>query len=160
MQQPTKGIAPCLWFDGRAEEAARFYVSVFGDARIVDTLRYGEAGPGPAGTVLTVEFELRGQRFTALNGGPQFIFTPALSLFVACETQDEVDALWNGLLEGGAAQRCGWLTDRFGVSWQIVPRVLGEMLKDEDPQKSQRVMRAMLGMVKLDIAALRAAYAS
>ena len=158
MQQQTKRISPCLWFDGRAEEAAGFYVSVFGDARIVDTLRYGEAGPGPAGTVLTVEFELRGQRFTALNGGPQFIFTPAISLYVECETQDEVEALWNGLLEGGAPHRCGWLTDRFGVSWQIVPRVLGEMLKDPDPQKSQRAMRAMLGMAKLDIAALRAAY--
>lgn len=159
MQQHSHGIVPCLWFDGRAEEAAVFYVSLFEDARIVELLRYGEAGPGPAGSVLTVEFELRGQRFVALNGGTAFAFSPAISFSVNCETQDEIDRLWHRLLEGGAPQQCGWLTDRFGVSWQIVPRVLPEMLRDADAARSQRVMRTMLGMVKLDIAALRAAYA-
>jgi predicted 3-demethylubiquinone-9 3-methyltransferase (glyoxalase superfamily) len=152
-------IATCLWFDGQAEEAAKFYVSVFSNARIVDVMYYNEAVPSQAGRVLTVTFEIEGREFIGLNGGPHFTFTPAISLFVKCETQAEVDTLWNRLLEGGAPQQCGWLTDRFGISWQIVPTVLGKMLQDKDRAKSKRVMEAMLSMVKLDIAALENAYA-
>jgi len=151
-------ISPCLWFDGKAEEATSFYCSVFKNSKIVNTMRYGDAGPGPKGSVLAVTFELEGQEFMALNGGPQYHFTPAISLFVKCKTQQEVDALWDQLLEGGQAQQCGWLTDKFGVSWQIVPTVLGEMLQDPDPQKSKRVMEAMMGMVRLDIERLKRAY--
>lgn len=151
-------IRPFLWFDGKAEEAANFYVATFPNSRIVDVMRYGAAGPGPQGSVMTVSFELDGREFVALNGGPLFSFSPAISFFVDCETQAEVDRLWDRLIEGGQAQRCGWLTDKFGVTWQIVPGVLGKMLQDQDAGKSMRVMQAMLGMVKLDIAALRNAY--
>jgi predicted 3-demethylubiquinone-9 3-methyltransferase (glyoxalase superfamily) len=151
-------IRPFLWFDGKAEEAARFYTAIFANSRIVEVMRYGNAGPGPPGSVMSVTFELEGEEFVALNGGPQFSFTPAISFFVSCETQAEVDALWDRLVAGGQPQRCGWLTDKFGLTWQIVPKVLGEMLQDPDAGKSARVMRAMLGMVKLDIAALRNAY--
>jgi predicted 3-demethylubiquinone-9 3-methyltransferase (glyoxalase superfamily) len=151
-------ITPCLWFDGQAEEAAHFYVSVFERSRITDTMRFSEGGPFPAGTVLSVSFELDGQPVMALNGGPQYKFTPALSLFVGCETQEEVDRLWNKLVEGGRPGPCAWLDDRFGVSWQIVPRILGRMLKDPDPAKAGRVMQAMMTMSKIDIVALKRAY--
>lgn len=151
-------ITPCLWFDGKAEEAVNFYTSIFKNSKIGDVMYYGDAGPGEKGTVLTVTFELDGQEFMALNGGPMFQFTPALSLFVACETQEEVDHFWTRLLEGGAPLQCGWLTDKFGVSWQIVPTILDKMLRDKDPAKADRVMRAMLKMIKLDIEPLRQAY--
>jgi predicted 3-demethylubiquinone-9 3-methyltransferase (glyoxalase superfamily) len=151
-------ITPCLWFNGNAEEAVDFYLSVFRNSRIVDTLRYGDAGPGPKGDVLLLRFELEGQGFSALNGGPQFTFTPAISLYFDCEDQQEVDRLWDALLQGGAPMQCGWLTDKFGVSWQIAPRGIIEMLEDPDPAKANSVMKAMMDMVKLDIAALRAAY--
>lgn len=160
-------IEPCLWFDDRAEEAANFYVSVFsarratmpdgGESKVLAVSRYSEAGPGPAGSVMTVEFLLEGQEFLALNGGPEFTFTPAISLIVNCETQEEVDQLWETLSEGGRKGECGWLEDRFGVSWQIVPTVLTELLDDPNPERSQRVMRAMLEMQKLDISRLRRA---
>lgn len=153
-------ITPFLWFDGNAEAAANFYVSVFSDSRIVSMARYGDAGPGPKGQVMTATFELAGQRFVALNGGPQFKFTEAISFFVNCETQAEIDELWAKLLEGGQPQRCGWLKDRFGLSWQIVPSVLAEMLQDEDAERSKRVVQAMLRMVKLDIQTLKQAYGS
>ena len=153
-------ITPFLWFDGNAEAAANFYVSVFSDSRIVSIARYGDAGPGPKGQVMTATFELAGQRFVALNGGPQFKFTEAISFFVNCETQAEIDELWAKLLEGGQPQRCGWLKDRFGLSWQIVPSVLAEMLQDEDAERSKRVVQAMLRMVKLDIQTLKQAYGS
>ncbi|MEJ8821400.1 VOC family protein [Variovorax humicola] len=152
-------ITPCLWFDGNAEEALNFYASIFKNSRVYDVKRYGDAGPGPKGSVLAANVELDGQQFMALNGGPMFKFTPAISLFVTCESQEEVDHYWNRLLEGGQPSQCGWLSDRFGVSWQIVPRALGEMLQDKDAAKANRVMKAMLKMVKLDIAALRQAYA-
>ncbi len=151
-------IAPCLWFDDKAEEAARFYTSIFKNSKMGQVMHYGDAGPRPKGTVLSVTFEIEGQEFMGLNGGPEFKFTPAISFFVKCETQAEVDALWTKLLEGGAPQQCGWLTDKFGVSWQIVPTILGEMLQDKDPKRADRVMRAMLGMVKLDIDGLKRAY--
>jgi predicted 3-demethylubiquinone-9 3-methyltransferase (glyoxalase superfamily) len=151
-------ITPCLWFDDQAEEAVAFYVSVFPHARILEVTHFGEAGPRPAGMVLTVSFGLEGQEYMALNGGPQYSFTPAISLVVSCESQEEVDDLWAKLTAGGQEVQCGWLTDRFGLSWQIVPRVLDEMLADEDTQKAQRVMAAMLQMIKIDIAALRRAY--
>jgi len=158
-------IAPCLWFDHQAEEAAKFYTGVFPNSRIIRTTRYGEAGREihgrPAGSVLTVGFELDGRSFTALNGGPVFKFNEAISLQVECETQAEVDHYWTALGEGGdeAARQCGWLKDRYGVSWQVVPRVLPELLSDPDPRKSERVMTALLQMKKLDIAALERAYA-
>jgi predicted 3-demethylubiquinone-9 3-methyltransferase (glyoxalase superfamily) len=151
-------IHPYLWFNGEAEEAANFYVSIFDDARITDVSRYGEAGPGPEGSVLTVSFELYGQVFTALNGGPDFSFTPAISFFVNCEDQAEVDRLWERLTEGGEESQCGWLVDRFGVSWQIVPTALGRMLGDPDARRAQRVMQAMLKMSKIEIAELEVAY--
>ncbi len=157
-------ITPCLWFDSEAEEAARLYVGVFKNSRITSVSRYGEAGRevhGKApGTVMTVAFELDGQPFTALNGGPLFKFTEAISFQVPCETQDEVDYYWDKLSAGGdqQAQQCGWLKDKFGLSWQIVPSALTDMLTDPDGRKSQRVMAAMLQMKKLDIAALRRAY--
>ena len=150
-------IAPFLWFDTQAEEAAQLYVSLFKDSRIVNVSRYGEAGPGPKGQVMAVTFELAGQTFLALNGGPQFKFTPAISLLVNCETQAEVDELWEKLSAGGRKDRCGWLQDKFGLSWQIVPTVLGKLLGDPDRQKAGRVMQAMLQMDKLDIARLEAA---
>jgi len=151
-------ITPCLWFDGKAEEAANFYTSVFKNAKISEVMRYGEAGPGEKGSVLMVTFTLNGQEFSALNGGPEFQFTPAISFAVPCETQEEVDYYWTRLLEGGAPMECGWLTDIFGVSWQIFPSILPAMLRDKDARKADNVMRAMLKMVKLDIALLRQAY--
>ncbi|MEU8580315.1 VOC family protein [Streptomyces abikoensis] len=151
-------ITPCLWFDDQAQEAAEFYTSVVPGSRIVEIRRYGEAGPRPAGMVMTVEFELAGQRFLALNGGPDFTFNEAISLSVDCASQEEVDELWSALGEGGSEGPCGWLKDKYGVSWQIVPRALPELLGDPDPVKSQRVMRAMLGMKKIDIQELVDAY--
>ena len=151
-------ITPFLWFNGKAEEAARFYTSIFGNSKLGDIMRYGDAGPGPKGSVMWVTFELEGQQFYALNGGPQFSFTPAISFFVKCSTQQEVDGFWAKLGEGGTIQQCGWLQDKFGVSWQIVPTILGEMLRDKDPEKSRRVMEAMMKMVKLDIKGLQDAY--
>jgi predicted 3-demethylubiquinone-9 3-methyltransferase (glyoxalase superfamily) len=159
-------ITPFLWFDDKAEEAANFYVSVFSsrrgaaqdESRIGDVSRYGEAGPGEAGSVMTVSFTLDGQEFTALNGGPAHAsFSEAISFFVNCETQDEVDQLWSALTEDGQEVQCGWLTDRYGLSWQIIPRVLPELLSDPDPERSQRVMKAMLEMKKIDIAGLQRA---
>ncbi|MDQ3890514.1 MAG: VOC family protein [Actinomycetota bacterium] len=152
-------ITPCLWFDTEGEEAATFYTSIFPNSRIVDVARYGSAGPRPAGTVMTVTFELDGQRFVALNGGPEFTFNEAISFQVSCEGQEEVDVFWNALSEGGEEGPCGWLKDKFGVSWQIVPTVLPELLADPDREKSQRVMRAMLEMKKIQIEALERAAA-
>jgi predicted 3-demethylubiquinone-9 3-methyltransferase (glyoxalase superfamily) len=153
-------ITPCLWFDGEAEEAARFYVSLVRDSRIDHVQRNVMDSPGgKAGSVLAVKFTLAGQSFLALNGGTRFEYTHAISFMIDCEDQAEVDRLWNTLLDGGTAEQCGWLKDRYGVSWQIVPRALPQLLGDPDPAKAQRVMRAMLGMVKLDIAALKAAHA-
>jgi predicted 3-demethylubiquinone-9 3-methyltransferase (glyoxalase superfamily) len=152
-------INPFLWFDGKAEEAMNFYTSIFKNSRVVSVSRYGEAGPGPAGSVMVTEFELEGQRFMALNGGPEFKFTPAISFLVKCETQQEVDTLWEKLCAGGEPDRCGWLTDKFGVSWQIVPTILLELLADKDPEKSKRVMQAMMQMVKLEIEGLQRAAA-
>ncbi len=151
-------ITTFLWFDDQAEEAANFYTSLFDDSRIVDIQRYGEGGPGPAGTVMVVRFELAGQQFMALNGGPHFTFNEAVSLYVNCESQDEVDELWEKLTEGGEEVECGWLRDKFGLSWQIVPTALPTMLSDPDPAKSQRVMQAMLKMKKIDIQGLVDAY--
>jgi predicted 3-demethylubiquinone-9 3-methyltransferase (glyoxalase superfamily) len=155
----VKHITPFLWFDKEAEEAANFYVSVFPNSKIGSVARYGEAGPGEAATVMTVEFELDGQRFVALNGGPQYKFTEAVSFVINCETQDEVDDYWEKLSEGGEQGPCGWLKDRYGLSWQVVPTVLPELLTDPDPEKAQRVMTAMLQMRKLEIEPLRRAYA-
>ena len=163
--QVTQKITPCLWFDDQAEEAVKFYTAIFKNSRIVEVARYGEVGREihgkPAGTVMTVAFELEGQAFTALNGGPIFKFNEAISLQVSCETQAEVDDYWGKLSEGGDvnAQQCGWLKDKYGVSWQILPRVLVEMMADPDSRKSQRVMGAMLQMKKIDIAGLKRAYA-
>jgi len=151
-------ITPFLWFDDQAEEAMDFYVSVFKNSRVASITRYGEAGPGAAGTVMTARFVLDGQEFVALNGGPQFTFSPAISFVVNCTTQAEVDELWEKLSAGGKEIQCGWLEDRYGLSWQIVPTALVEMLNDPDPVKANRVMQAMLQMVKIDIAALRRAY--
>jgi predicted 3-demethylubiquinone-9 3-methyltransferase (glyoxalase superfamily) len=151
-------ITACLWFDGEAEEAARFYASIFRNSRVGRIARYGEGGPRPKGSVLTVEFQLGGQKFLALNGGPQFKFTEAVSFIVNCETQKEVDRMWDELSAGGEAVQCGWLKDRYGVSWQIVPTILGRMISDPDPARVDRVMQAVLRMKKLDIKALKAAY--
>jgi predicted 3-demethylubiquinone-9 3-methyltransferase (glyoxalase superfamily) len=151
-------ITPFLWFDGQAEEAAKFYCSIFKNSKIIDTRRYGNAGPGTKGSVMTVTFRLDGEEFIALNGGPHFQFTPAISLFVRCRTQREVDRLWQKPSQGGKEVQCGWLTDKYGLSWQIVPEILGKLLADKDPAKSERVMQAMLQMVKLDIKALQQAY--
>src|SRR6266568_972113 len=150
-------ITPFLWFDDQAEEAMTFYTSIFKDSEIVSVTRYSEAGPGPEGSVMTAAFRLNGQEFIALNGGPAFAFTPAISFFVHCETQQEVDTFWEKLSAGGKPGQCGWLTDKFGVSWQIIPNVLGELLADPDPAKSQRVMEAMLEMSKIDVQALQRA---
>jgi predicted 3-demethylubiquinone-9 3-methyltransferase (glyoxalase superfamily) len=155
----TQKITTFLWFDKNAEEAAKYYVSLFKNSKILSVARFGDAGPGPKGSVMTVSFELDGQEFIALNGGPQFQFTEAISLLVNCDTQKEVDELWKKLSAGGEESQCGWLKDKFGLSWQIVPRQLGKMLTDPDPGKSKRVMEAMLPMKKLDIAALEKAYA-
>jgi predicted 3-demethylubiquinone-9 3-methyltransferase (glyoxalase superfamily) len=151
-------ITPFLWFDGNAEEAMNFYVSLFKNSKILRVVRYGDAGPGPKGTVMVATFQLEGQEFQALNGGPQYKFTPAISLFVSCETQQEVDALWEKLLEGGREDQCGWLTDKFGLSWQIIPALLPKLLSDRDPKKSQSVMQAMLQMRKIDSKRLQLAY--
>ena len=151
-------ISPFLWFDNQAEEAVNFYTSIFKNSKVETMTRYGDAGPGPKGTVMSATFQLNGQEFMALNGGPEFTFTPAISFFVNCETQEEVDDLWEKLSEGGEKQQCGWVTDRFGVTWQIVPTALGELLNDPDDEKSSRVMQAMLKMTKIDIAELNRAY--
>ena len=154
----TQTISPFLWFDSQAEDAAKLYVSIFPNSRILGVSRYGEAGPGPKGTVMTVAFELDGQRFIALNGGPQFKFTEAISFSVECETQEEVDRYWAKLTSGGGEEGpCGWLKDRYGLSWQVNPRVLGELLSDPDQKKAKRVMEAMLKMKKIDIATLKRA---
>src|SRR2546425_4267884 len=151
-------ITTYLWFDNNAEEAMNFYVSIFKNSKILDVVRYGDAGPGPKGTVMAGTFQLAGQEFMALNGGPQFKFTEAISLFVNCEKQEEVDELWQKLSEGGEGGPCGWLKDKYGLSWQIIPTALGEMLQDPDAEKANRVMQAMLQMSKIDIAGLRRAY--
>ena len=154
-----RNITPCLWFDTESEEAATFYTSVFPNSRIVDVTRYGSAGPRPEGMVMTVSFELNGQTFVALNGGPDFTFNEAISFEVNCESQEEVDAFWSKLSEGGEEGPCGWLKDRYGVSWQIVPTVLTELLSHPDREKSQRVMQAMLKMKKIEIDELERAAA-
>jgi predicted 3-demethylubiquinone-9 3-methyltransferase (glyoxalase superfamily) len=151
-------IIPYLWFDTQAEQAAKLYTSMFKNSRILDVHRYGEAGPGPAGTAMMVTFELAGQPFMALNGGPQYKFNESISLYVNCETQEEVDELWEKLSEGGEKQPCGWLKDRFGLSWQIIPTAMGQLMGDPDPEKSQRVMKAMLQMSKIEIDGLKRAY--
>jgi predicted 3-demethylubiquinone-9 3-methyltransferase (glyoxalase superfamily) len=152
-------ITTFLWFDNQVEEAVNFYTSIFKNSKVTNITRFGEDAPGPIGGVITASFELEGQEFMALNGGPQYKFTEAISLFVNCETQEEVDTLWVKLSEGGEEQQCGWLKDRFGLSWQIVPTALGELMGDPNPEKATRVMNAMLQMKKIDIAALRAAHA-
>jgi predicted 3-demethylubiquinone-9 3-methyltransferase (glyoxalase superfamily) len=151
-------ISPFLWFDNRAEEPANFYVSIFKNSRITDIHRYGEAGPGPKGCVMTVAFELDGEEFTALNGGPRFNFTPAISFVVSCKTQDEVDYFWEKLTEGGVEVQCGWLTDKFGVTWQIVPDGISDYIAGDYEEGSQRATEAMFEMKKLDINVLRSAY--
>jgi predicted 3-demethylubiquinone-9 3-methyltransferase (glyoxalase superfamily) len=151
-------ITPFLWFDSKAEEAANFYTSIFKNSKVAGISRYGEAGPGPKGAVMSVTFELDGQKFMALNGGPQFTFTPAISFFVNCETQQEVDELWEKLSDGGQTGRCGWLQDKYGVSWQIIPTALGKLMGDADPKKANRVMKAMLEMDKIDTLRLQQAY--
>ena len=151
-------ISPFLWFNGNAEEAMNFYVSIFKNSKILGVARYGDAGPGPKGTLMAATFQLEGQEFQALNGGPQYSFTPAISLFVNCETQEEVDELWTKLTAGGEESQCGWLKDKFGLSWQIIPSVLRKLLGDKDARKSQRVMKAMLQMRKIDIKGLQQAY--
>jgi predicted 3-demethylubiquinone-9 3-methyltransferase (glyoxalase superfamily) len=151
-------ITPFLWFDGKAEEAMNFYVSIFKNSKIGRVSRYTDAGPGPKGSVMSATFVLEGQEFYALNGGPQFKFTPAISLFVNCETQQEVDDLWNKLSEGGREDQCGWLQDKYGLSWQLIPTALGKMLGDKDAAKASRVMQAMLKMKKIDIKGLQQAY--
>jgi predicted 3-demethylubiquinone-9 3-methyltransferase (glyoxalase superfamily) len=150
-------ITPFLWFNDKAEEAMNFYVSIFKNAKAVTVTRYGDTGPGPKGTVMTAVFQLEGQQFIALNGGPQFTFSPAISFVVNCETQPEVDELWEKLSAGGRTDRCGWLQDQFGLSWQIVPTALGALLQDRDPARANRVMQAMLQMTKIDIARLKQA---
>ncbi len=151
-------ITPFLWFNDRAEEAVNFYTSIFKNSKILNIARYGEAGPRPAGSVMTVTFELEGQQFIALNGGPHYTFSPAISFFVDCETQAEVDNLWDKLSAEGSELQCAWLKDKFGVSWQIVPRALIELMQDKDAVKSQRVFRAMPQMTRIDIEGLRRAY--
>ncbi len=153
-----KVLTTFLWFDGQAEEAAEFYTSIFPDSKTGRISRYGEGGPGPAGSAMVVEFELCGQPFAALNGGPQYSFTPAISFSIPCEDQAEVDYYWERLADGGQEVACGWVTDKFGVSWQVVPAILPELLGGPDPEKAKRATEAMLSMVKLDIAALQQAY--
>ncbi|MEV4993448.1 VOC family protein [Streptomyces niveus] len=150
-------ITPNLWFDGQAEPAAEFYIGIFPNSRITGITHYGEAGPGPAGTVLTVEFELDGQTFIGINGGPQFTFDEAISFMIGCADQEEVDYYWDKLSDGGEEGPCGWLKDKYGLSWQVVPGGMQEMLNDPDQARGQRAMKAMLGMKKIDLAALRAA---
>ena len=151
-------MTPFLWFDHQAEEAVNFYTSIFKNSKIETITRYGEEGPGPKGTVMMILFQLEGQEFMALNGGPVFTFSPAISFFVNCETQEEVDTLWEKLSAGGEPQQCGWLKDPYGITWQIVPTVLGELMQDKDSEKSRRVMKAMLQMNKIDINLLKLAY--
>jgi predicted 3-demethylubiquinone-9 3-methyltransferase (glyoxalase superfamily) len=153
-----QGITPYLWFDDKAEEAAHFYTSVFPNSKIANVTRYGEAGPRKAGMVMTVDFELNGRPFVALNGGPDYKFTEAVSFLIGCDTQEEVDEYWEKLSEGGEKGPCGWLKDKYGLSWQVVPTVLEELIRDPDPEKSQRVMQAMLQMSKIEIEPLRQAY--
>jgi predicted 3-demethylubiquinone-9 3-methyltransferase (glyoxalase superfamily) len=155
----TQKITPFLWFNDNAEEAINFYLSIFKNSRLISAQRYGDAGPGPKGSIMTATFELNGQEFMALNGGPHFKFTEAISLFVKCETQEEVDGYWAKLLEGGQPQQCGWLKDKFGLSWQIIPNALGELLGAKEPERAKRVMEAMLKMQKIDVAKLKEAYA-
>lgn len=159
-QEPTiqQKITPFLWFDTQAEDAANFYTSVFKNSKVGKVVRYGDAGPGPKGTVLTVSLQLDGQEFIALNGGPQFQFTEAVSFVINCASQEEVDHYWNKLTEGGQESQCGWLKDKFGLSWQVVPTILTELLADKDPAKANRVMQAMLQMKKIDISVLQRAY--
>jgi predicted 3-demethylubiquinone-9 3-methyltransferase (glyoxalase superfamily) len=153
-------ISPFLWFDNNAEEAAKFYVAIFKDSKVLKIARYGEAGPGPAGSVMVVNFQIEGQDFIALNGGPLFKFTEAISFVINCQTQEEVDHYWNKLTAGGGQEsQCGWLKDKYGLSWQVTPTILGELLADKDQKKAQRVMQAMLQMKKIDIAALQRAAA-
>ena len=154
----TKQITPFLWFDDNAEEAINFYTSIFKNSKILSLKRYGDVGLGPKGSVMTASFELDGQEFVALNGGPRFKFTEAISFVVKCENQDDVDYYWDKLLEGGQAQACGWLKDKFGLSWQIVPTAFFQLVGDSDPEKAGRVMQAMLGMIKFDVAKLQEAY--
>ena len=151
-------ITPFLWFDNQAEEAANFYVSVFKNSKILSLVRYGDAGPGPKGSVMVAEFELQGQKFVGLNGGPLFKFTEAVSFAINCETQEEVDELWEKLSEGGQKDRCGWLRDKYGISWQIIPTTLGKLLYDKDSKKSKKVMEAMMKMDKIEIKDLKEAY--
>jgi two-component system sensor histidine kinase QseC len=152
-------ISPCLWFDGQAEEAVQLYVSIFPNAKINEITRWGDTGPGKKGSVLTVTFTIEGQDFMALNGGPEYKFTPAISLMVSCRTQEEVDTLWSKLTaQGGEEVQCGWVTDKYGVSWQVVPEIFMRMIADKDQVKVDRVMKAMMPMKKLDIAALKAAF--
>jgi len=151
-------ITPFLWFNDKAEEAMNFYVSIFKNSKVGNVTRYGDAGPGPKGSVMSATFQLEGQEFFALNGGPTYTFTPAISLFVNCETQQEVDELWEKLSAGGRKDRCGWLQDKYGLSWQIIPTALTKLLRDKDPKKSQSVMKAMLAMDKIDIRGLQKAY--
>jgi predicted 3-demethylubiquinone-9 3-methyltransferase (glyoxalase superfamily) len=151
-------ITPFLWFDDQAEEAMNFYVSIFKNSKVGRVTRYGEAGPGPKGSVMSAAFQLEGQEFMALNGGPHFSFTPAISFFVNCETQEEVDELWKKLSAGGKTERCGWLKDKYGLSWQIIPSALGRLMGDNNAAKAQSVMKAMLEMDKIDIARLQQAY--
>ena len=157
MNTPKQKITPFLWFDNQAEEAVKFYTSIFKNSKVVKVSRYGEGGPGPKGSVMVATFELAGQQFMALNGGPQFKFTEAVSLVVNCETQEEIDEFWERLSEGGQKIQCGWLKDKYGLSWQIVPTILGELMEG-DPQKSQRMMQALMQMTKLDIEGLKKAY--
>jgi len=157
--QFSQKIAPCLWFDSKAEEAARLYTSIFKNSKILNVKRYPEGGPAPAGQAMIVSFQIEGQEFIALNGGPRFKFTEAISLLVNCETQQEVDDLWNRLTAGGGEESmCGWLKDKYGLSWQIIPTALLRLMSDSDPAKAQRVMQAMLQMRKIDIAALERAH--
>ena len=158
MSKRLQKISPFLWFDTQAEEAARFYTSIFNNSKIVGMTRYGDAGPGPKGSVMTIAFELEGQEFVALNGGPVFKFTEAISFVVNCESQDEVDKFWEKLSAGGQEIECGWLKDKYGLCWQIVPTILPQLLQDKDQQKAQRVMKAILQMKKIDIAGLKKAY--
>jgi predicted 3-demethylubiquinone-9 3-methyltransferase (glyoxalase superfamily) len=151
-------ITPFLWFDDNAEEAINFYTSIFKDSNVTNVSRYGEAGPGPKGSLMTATFQLHGQEFIALNGGPMFKFTEAVSFFVKCSTQEEIDDFWEKLSAGGQKSQCGWLKDKFGLSWQIVPPILGELLNDQDPEKSKRVMMAMMKMGKIEIQKLKDAY--
>jgi predicted 3-demethylubiquinone-9 3-methyltransferase (glyoxalase superfamily) len=151
-------ITPFLWFDNKAEEAANFYVSIFKNSKILNVARYGDAGPGPKGTVLTIDFEIEGQKFIALNGGPQFKFSEAVSFVVNCETQEEIDYFWEKLSAGGEKLDCGWVKDKYGLSWQVVPTILGELMGGNEPERSNRVMQAILQMQKLEIEPLKRAY--